>query len=211
MSVKIDPSIDSSIYKINRIVNNTVTSIHVFYGNNQTVKDYTPEQLEDLFKKEPRNRLFVQFFDPVEINNIQTNNIHIFFSKLQIHYDDNIETIKYKIILEFSKIEAFSLEEIYLFCIKETILNPTSIYQLLTQNEKIELTEIRLDQFLFNIRDEYGQQIQINKPKKEVNGIYTYDDILSLHLYDKSYWLNTVLGQKLYIVSNEFNSSRIKP
>jgi len=194
--------IQPSIYKINRIVNNSIASIHVFYG--ERGEDVSSRYLEELFQKDPENILFSNIFNPFERNNIRTNNISVFFSKFQLHYDDNIETVKYKIMLEFSKLEAFSLEEIYLYCIKETVLNPTTIYQLLTQNGKLDLTEIRLDQFLFNVRDENGQSIQIKKPNKGVDEVYTYDDILSLQLYDKPYWLNTVLGQKLYIVSNEY-------
>jgi hypothetical protein len=79
--------IHPSLYKINRIVNNSIASIHVFYGEkSEDVRD-----LEELFQKDPENILFSNIFNPFELNNIRTNNIPVFFSKFQLHYDDNIE------------------------------------------------------------------------------------------------------------------------
>jgi len=192
MSVTSNP-----IYKVNHLTDeNTIKTIYVFFGNNLDVPDPN-----DLFKRDPRNIVFKNIFNDEELEIILDNTkpINVVFSKQQIHIDDTIGTIKIKILSEFSN--TFSLEQIYLFCMKEEMLNPTSVYQTLTQNNRLELTRVRLDQFLMNInRKVNGEKIDFNIPEKE---IYTYDDILELNLLNK-FWISKVLGQKFFIVSNEY-------
>ena len=60
---------------------------------------------------------------------------------------------------------------------------------------------MRLDQFLFNVKDENGESIKFNIPEKDK---YEYDDIMALNLTDKKYLINKVLGQKIVLVSNEY-------
>jgi hypothetical protein len=97
----------------------------------------------------------------------------------------------------------FSLDEIYLFCLKKEILNSENIFQILTQNNVLPLTRLRLNQFILNIIfDENGKPAKLNIPNKE---IYTYEDILSLNLDKQPYFLNKVLGQKLMIVSDSLS------
>ena len=56
-----------------------------------------------------------------------------------IHKDDSIMTIKKKLIYAYDKLVAF--EKIYLFMETETQLNPVKVYDKITQNEKVEITE----------------------------------------------------------------------
>ena len=127
------------IYKINYLKENKIVSIHVFYGEN-----VNGINLDELFKTEPANAAFIDsvsgvpIFNSEELTYISENNIPVNFTTQQIHYDDTIGTIKLKIIQAFSN--TFSLEEIYLFCLKEEIFNPVSVYQTLTQNKKLPLT-----------------------------------------------------------------------
>jgi hypothetical protein len=187
------------IYKVNHLINeNEIKDIYVFYGRN--------EKLTELFKKDPENEAFIDkstgkhIFNDEEMKNIKDKNISIHFSQQQIHFDDSIGTIKLKIVKEFSN--TFSYEEIYLFCMKEESFNPVLIYQTLTQNKRLELTKTRLDQFLLNIiRHDTGTPVQFNIQEKE---IYDYDDILALHLDNKKFWVNKVLGQKFLIITNEY-------
>ena len=183
------------IYKVNYL--NGTTSPHsilVFFGNNVDIEDP-----EDLFKREPTNIVFKNIFSEKEYQKIKDKNIPVKFSKQQIHFDDTIGVIKMKIAIEFSK--QISLEEIYMFCLKEETINPITLFQSLTQNNKLDLTRLRLDQFLFNVKDENGEPIDFNIPEKNK---YEYDDIMSLNLTDKKYLINKVLGQKIVIVSNEY-------
>jgi hypothetical protein len=190
------------IYKVNHLVDsNVIDSIYVFYGDNLDIDNPT-----DLFKREPKNIAFMDkntgkpIFNDEELKNITDKQIPVYFLDEQIHFDDSIGVVKIKIIEAFSK--AFSMEEMYLFCLQEERLNPINVYQILTQNGRLPLTKIRLDQFLLNIvRDENGNHSEFNIPDKEV---YEYDDILSLNLTEKKYWISKVLGQKFFIISNEY-------
>ena len=116
-----------------------------------------------------------------------------------IHFDDSIGTIKIKILNELKK--EISLEEIYLFCQKIETLHSVSLYQSLTQNKKIELTKIRLDQFLSNIVKEENNEKFLLPENKEV---YSFDDILNMKIDGKKYVINKVLGQKFFIIENEY-------
>jgi len=196
MSIK---SSENAIYKVNHLINeNEIKGIYVFYGKN--------DNLDELFKREPENPAFINkitnqpIFNEEEMQNIKEKNIPVHFSQQQIHFDDSIATIKLKLVLEFSN--TFSYEELYLFCMKEESFNPSQIYQILTQNKRLELTRLRLDQFLLNIiRNDNGTPVEFNIPEKEV---YSYDDIIELDLDDKKFWVNKVLGQKFFIITNEY-------
>ena len=122
----------NSVYKINYLIDdNTIDKIIVFYG-----KEYKAN-LNDTFKKDPKNDIFIDkltgnpIFSKEELDNIQTKNISVLFSSQEIHFDDSIGTIKLKIFHEMK--ETFSLEEIYLFALKEEYLNSIKIYQSLVQ------------------------------------------------------------------------------
>ena len=166
-------------YKINHIVDKKVVTIYLFNGS--TNKDLN------------------EYFSPEEIENIKNEDIKVIFSKQQIHSDDTIGTIKIKIANELkSKI---SIEEIYLYCQKIETLNAVSIYQSLTQNRKIELTNIRIEQFISNIVSNLdGEPFE----KLESKDVYTYDDILEMKVDNKQFIVNKVLGQKFFIIENEY-------
>ena len=80
-------------------------------------------------------------------------------------------------------------------------LNAVSVYQSLTQNKKIELTNVRLQQFISNIVSEENGTLFNKPPLKDV---YTFDDILEMKLNDKKYIINKVLGQKFFFIENEY-------
>jgi len=193
---------ENPIYKVNHLSDaGTIKAIYVFYGTN-----LEEDELTDLFKRDPQNPVFIDkntglpIFNSTELQNIIEQQIPVIFSEQQIHYDDSIGVIKLKIMAEFSN--AFSLEEIYLFCMKDEILNPANIYQKLTQNGRLPLTKVRLDQFILNvIYDENGDPIKFDIPDKDV---YDYDDILALDINGKQVSMTKVLGQKFFIVENEY-------
>ena len=193
----------NSIYKVHHLIDKETTkAIYVFYGNNLDVPNP-----EELFKRDPRNAAFIDpstklpLFNDSELAKIQdaSNPIDVKFLKQQIHFDDSIGAIKLKLIESNSN--AFSIEQIYLFCMKTEILNATNIYQTLTQKNRLELTKIRLDQFFLNVHDETGTSIVSQLPNKET---YTYDDIMELNLANKPLLVSKVLGQKFFIIENEY-------
>jgi len=174
-----------TFYKVNYIINGKIDTIYVFYGKPVTANN----------KKEVMDSIF----NEKELAQINADNTTVKFSDQLIHFDDSIGTIKLKILVEFNK--TISLEEIYLFCNKYEELNAISLYQSLTQNKKLELTKIRLDQFLINIvSDENGDAFKM-PPSKDV---YTFDDILEMQINGKKYIVNKVLGQQFFIIENEY-------
>ena len=172
------------IYKVNYLVDESINTIFVFYG-----KHVKTANQEELFKK---------IFTDSEIDKIHSEKISIQFSDQQIHYDDTIGTIKIKILKEIQK--RTSLDEIYLFCQKQETVNSVQLYKSLTQNKKLELTKVRLDQFLSNIVTKDDTQFQ-SPPLKD---IYTFDDILEMKLENKMFTVDKVLGEKFFIVENEY-------
>ena len=182
------------MFKINYLIDkNTINKIVVFYGLHLDVED--PNQL---FATDPLNPAFKNVFNQKELNEISEKGIEVVFLKESIYIDDNIGVIKLKIIQAFGK--TFSEEEIYLYCLKKEELNPIAIYQSLTLNDKIQLTRIRIDQLLLNIRDEDGLIVEFQDKKDK----YTFDDILKLNFSDQHFLLTKILGQKIVIGSNEY-------
>ena len=176
---------NNKIYKLNYLVDGNVNIIFVFYGKKNVSNG--------------NNELFKEVFTDQEIEKINSKNISVIFSEQMIHFDDSIGTIKIKILNELKK--DISLEEIYLFCQKIETLHSVSLYQSLTQNKKIELTKIRLDQFLSNIvKEENGEKFLLPENKD----VYSFDDILNMKIDGKKYVINKVLGQKFFIIENEY-------
>jgi len=182
----LDQPLDNIIYKVKQLVNNKVDTIYVFYGKKEKEIDD-----EEIIKK---------IFTDEEYDDIQSNKTKIVFSEQRIHPDDSIATIKIKILNELTN-TAISLDEIYLFCKKIEKLNSIAVFQSLTQNKKISLTKLRLEQFIQNINSDVDGNSIIEPQEKEV---YSYEDIFEMKLDNKEYIVNKVLGQKFFIVENEY-------
>lgn len=181
------------IFKVNKLTDkNAIETIYVFYGSQFS------EDTNDLFDEDPGNKAFSNVFDKDELDNIATNKTEVIFINQTIHIDDSIGVIKLKIFEAITK--QASMSEIYLFCLKSEKLNPITVYQNLTQNDKLPLTKVRLDQLLKNLYDENGQPMEIDLQDKPQ---YTFDDILKLDLNEKSYLVGNPLGQK-FVFSNEY-------
>ena len=190
------------IFKVNKLTNkNKTDTIYVFCGSNLDLDgDPLDADPNEIFERDPSNKAFSNVFNPEDLDNIKTNNIRVEFLRQTIHIDDSIGVIKLKIFEAIRR--TASMSEIYLFCLKNEKLNPITIYQNLTQNDRLPLTRVRLEQVLKNIYDEDGEPIDFGLPKKDK---YTFDDILSLDLTreDYSYLVAKVLGQK-FVFNNEY-------
>ena len=163
------------IFKVNKMSNkNVIDTIYVFYGSRFSEEIDDPN---DLFDEDPGNKEFIDIFNKEELNEIKQKEIEIIFINQIIHIDDSIGVIKLKIFDAISK-EA-SMSELYLYCLKSEKLNPITVYQNLTQNDKLPLTKIRMDQLLLNLYDENGQIMEFALEDKTQ---YTFYDILKLDL-----------------------------
>jgi len=184
------------IFKVNKLSEKNVTdTIYVFYGSRFSEEIEDPN---DLFEDEPTNKAFNDVFNKEELDYIAKNKVEVIFINQSIHFDDSIGVIKLKICDAISK-EA-SMSELYLYCLKSEKLNPITIYQNLTQNDRLPLTKVRMNQLLLNLYDADGNLINFDLSDKPQ---YTFDDILKLDLTEKTYLVGKPLGQK-FVFSNEY-------
>ena len=189
----------SSPIKIHKLTGkNELDSIIVFWGTNLEIPD--PTELFNEFirpesdKKNPKYKPLAELFlspNGNELTKIIKNTIPVTFITQAIHIDDNIGSIKLKIFNAIGK--QASMDEIYLFSLKYEQLNSVSLYQTLTQNDRIPLTRVKLNQMLYNIYKPDGEPFVFNIPQKER---YTFDDILKLNLSNEEHLVAKALGQK---------------
>jgi len=180
------------VYKISHIINGTVKKIYVFNGQKNS-----KEPLDKLFQRNPADPRFDGIFSPEELTDIQENSIEVRFIPENIHLDDTIEIIKKKVLLHLINDINASFDEVYFFIVQSEQFKVATIYQNLTQNEKLELTKERLVQFLLNIDEIDATDI----PDKEV---YTYDDLLALNLEQSIYTVCKPLGQKIVSTKDDY-------
>ena len=185
----------TDIYKIIYLDKDNIKNLIVFYGNNS--KDDS-KKLMELFNSDKENELFKGIFSSQEIILITNKNINVMFSDEMIYLDDTIETIKKKIIITFEN--NISYDEIYLFGKQIQNIEPELVYELLTQNNKIKITENILLQFLSNIENVNVESI----PNKD---IYNYNDIIDLDIYNKSVIVNIPLGHRSIIGDSIYSFS----
>jgi hypothetical protein len=186
------------IFKVHQLTNrNKTATIFVFIGDDFSDK-MGADELTELFVESPQDKIFTRVFDRAEIATISRQQIDVVFINMPIHIDDSIGIIKLKIFEAIRK-EA-SMSEIYLFCLKNEKLNPITVYQNLTQNDKLPLTRIRMNQLLLNLYDTDGTPINFKLDEKD---IYTFDNILQLDLVKRDYLVSNPLGQKIVFV-NEY-------
>jgi len=193
------------IFKVNKLTDKNETDvIFVFYGSYfSKYKDEDEiaeliEELNDTFEDDPDNEKFNGIFNEPELENIKKNKTDVKFVNETIHLDDSIGVIKLKIFEAISK-EA-SMSEIYLYCLKEEKLNPITVYQNLTQNDRRPLTKVCFNQLLLNLYDSNGHLMEFNLPEKSQ---YNFDDILNLKLTEKTYLVGKAIGQK-FVFTNEY-------
>ena len=179
-----EASLDNPIYKVKLSTNGAVSTIFVFNGKKTT---------------ENENELFEKAFTAAEKKQIDENGITVQFCEQQIHFDDSISAIKLKILKELR--QEISVDELYLYCQKMEVLSAVSVYQSLTQNNRLQLTKVRLDQFISNIVSDETGKLFGRPVDKET---YSFDDIFEMGFNDKKYIVNKVLGQKFFIVENEY-------
>ena len=176
----------SDIYKIFQSVNNEIEAIYVFIGERLVGKEDI--DIAALFNLEPENELFSNIFSPLELIEVEKDRSKVMFVPDQIHLDDTIETIKKKYLRAAIGKEA-TYSGLYLFGKSREKLNPNTVYQVLTQDNQLELNRTRLIQFLLNINYENIDRIEDKES-------YDFDDIISLDLEGREYDVSIPIGQK---------------
>lgn len=176
----------SDIYKIFQTVNNELEAIYVFIGERLVGKKEI--DIAALFNLEPENEIFSGIFSPLELIEVEKDRSKVLFVPDQIHLDDTIETIKKKYLRAAIGREA-TYSGLYLFGKTKEKLSPNSVYQVLTQDNQLELNRTRLIQFLLNINYENIDRIADKDS-------YDFDDIIALDLEKREYDVSIPIGQK---------------
>jgi hypothetical protein len=119
--------------------------------------------------------------------------------ELDILEDDTLNTIKLKIIQAMGS--RLPLDDIYLFCQHQRSVSPKQIYGVLTNQEKEELTRIRLEMFISNI----VSRTPITLPEDE--NYFSFNDLVSLPNinWDEPLLMRKPLGQNFMV--HEFTTN----
>ena len=205
----------SDVIKIIYLDQDNIKKMIVFFGNNHAAdssdsdSDVTTDKkiqdISELFKTDSQNTIFEGVFSKDQLEQMNEKQIDVHFSEQFIYIDDTIETIKKKVISVFSNELSLpiSFDEIYLFSKKIQQLNNSEIYDSLTQNGKMTLTQNIMFQFLANINN-------INIDKLPIKDIYTYSDIIDLNLAENPTMVNVALGQR-FIIGDNLYSYTVNP
>jgi hypothetical protein len=174
----------------------TIDRFVVFCGSTDADNDLT---LLDPHTKKP-------VFSEVERTAIENKNTQVVFSSQQIHSDDTISSIKYKIASELDR--ALRIEEIYLFCLRSEAHAPDEFYRALTQNKRSRLTRARMRNALNNFKSQ-GLQSHAGATLTEEKDVYRYEDVVKLEVIDGGVEVNTthMMGQRLFLMNTPFPTS----
>lgn len=113
-----------------------------------------------------------EVFSDLEIAEIEMHKTQVIFSKMQIHKDDTIETIKIKLVIELGA-NTISYNEIYLYSKIKCSLYLEKFYKEVTQNEQVPFTPNMLGQLFMNLQ--WDKNAIDKMPLKEN---YSYEDII---------------------------------
>ena len=194
--------------------------LYVFYGNVEFLTDEGGVvDINDLFIREQKNPMFKRIFSDYELESIANNEIKVVFLPDKIYPDDSIETIKKKFLYLTREKVGLSYPELYLFCKQSRNITSQVCYDHITSNGKLEITPVRIQNFLLNIDNhpttsvnyggvdstvpEYTDFTRLGEPGG-TDGNYSYTNILNLKLDEHPRIVNVVLGQELSTVSDGY-------
>ena len=178
---------------------NTIDRIIVFAGANISDTHDKNLALLDPYTNQP-------IFSESERGAIEKDKLQVIFSSQQIHPDDTVSAIKYKIAAELER--SIRVEEIYLFCLRSESHSPEDFYRALTQNNRSQLIHSRMHNALNNFKGDGINPDPIVKIS-EVKEVYRYDDVMKIHAINGNIEINTahMLGQRLFLMKNSFPTS----
>jgi len=190
--------------------------IYVFYGNVEFITEERQiKNFNDLFMEEPDHPCFKRIFSECELYIIRQNDVKVVFLPERIYPDDSIETIKKKFLYLTRDDIGLSYAELYLFCKQTKRITTQSAYEHITSNGKLEMTGVRVQNYLLNIdnhsrtenakppncRSSEHAEPEYMKLGDPVDGNYTYANIANLKLENRHRIVNVALGQDMNIAS----------
>ena len=193
--------IKEPIYKISHVVDNDIKIIFVFLGkvyvNDKKQDDNDYDDIDLLFKNEPENIIFDGVFEEEELEDITEENTIVRFIPERLHLDDTIEIVKKKIMLHLIDDLNASFDELYFFIKQTETFQILSLYQNLTQNDKLPLTRDKMIQYFYNV-----DEIDIETiPDKEY---FKIDDLFKMNLENSLFTLSKPLGHNFISLSHDY-------
>ena len=170
--------------------------MYVFYGAVEfTADEGRIVNINDVFIQEPTNPHFQKIFSEYELYIIQENEMKVIFLPERIYPDDTIETVKKKFLYLTRDKVGLSYAELYLFCKQAKRIHTQFAYDQITSNGKLEMTPIRVQNYLMNIDNHTKTAAEFAKLGAPTDGHYTYTNIANLKLEEKPRIINLALGQ----------------
>ena len=125
---------------------NELREVYVFIKNNyfmnkdlqsvEELNDYYCDNIQKFIDSDLYKKSFNELFDNLDKKYIEEFKPKIFFIDENIYEDDTIETIKFKFIKNYNKIQdkekELCYEEMYLFGLIKKTYNPLEVYNILT-------------------------------------------------------------------------------
>jgi hypothetical protein len=187
--------------------------LYVFYGNVEfTTDDGQVVNINDVFIQEQENPFFKTIFSDYELYSIRQNETKVVFLPERIYPDDSIETIKKKFLYLTRDQVGLSYAELYFFCKQVKTITTQNAHDHITSNGKLEMTPIRVQNYLLNIDNQptaaepgaesVSEYAKLGPPTGGINGNYTYTNIANLKLEEKPRIINVAMGQELNIASS---------
>ena len=173
------------IFRILNLDKNGVTDIYIFKYTDE-IQDYKKDITDNI--EDYKQDIGMENYREIEITGKAKYRVYMINDYILI--DDNIDTIKRKILKATEN--TFSFEEIYLFgLIKKEFLND-SIFEQLSQNSKLEITQTRLIDYILNFSDINIEKLNLEKET------YNYNDIIGLNIHQHEKVIKIPIGQKFY-------------
>jgi hypothetical protein len=167
------------MYKLYHIDKDSAKSIYIFKGYNHT-DDYK-EEIDD-------KKIIDEYLDKDDFMSYDTK---VFLINDALYEDDTIDFIKRKICKAMDV--KYGFDELYLFGYIENKVTNKDIYNILSQNDTIQITYSRLFQYLSNFYNIDLSTIDLGKD------VYTFDDIIALNIEEKELVMKVPIGQRFYI------------
>ena len=211
----------SNIFKFYINNNNSFNNVYLFIKNKYIATNYAIPSIDELnsnysnynsfIYSEIYEKYFTNDFNHNDLTYLKSYNSNLIFIDDTIYSDDTIETVKLKFIkhynnraTEFNKI---CFEELYFYCLTQSKLNKMELFNTLSANNKNDLTQENLINYLININEK--KEILESLENKDV---YTYEDIDAIRINNIKELIS--VGQSLlkpvsnYVV-NPYNYSSI--
>jgi len=177
----------NEIYRIIDIDENGINSIFIFNYSDTNIN--SKELINKEYLSEKKYLIGERNYE-----SIKDKDIPIYLVNMNVFKDDTIDVIKRKIIHAFDK--NISFDEIYLFGLREEIINNFDIFQILSQNDNLEINNERMFQYLQNFLDIDISTLDLDKET------FSFDDIILLDLDNKTKIKKFPIGNRYFIEKN---------